>query len=201
MGAGLWNRGNVILGVYGRWYGETITGKPVRLGGLKMDLGLVVSNDAIHYREPVRDFLFIERGSPADWDSEALLQGNAFANVGGQTLIWYSHWYTSLAYPLPPLPAKGRTSPRRSPAPKPAAPPISTPSSWKVMSTPAPKPWPGSSSIWRPRRRIGLRNPVLTHRAGAIPGLHSCRHGKSSSSAATTSAEAGSASLFPLRAR
>lgn len=112
MGAGLWNRGNVILGVYGRWYGETITGKPVRLGGLKMDLGLVVSNDAIHYREPVRDFLFIERGSPADWDSEALLQGNAFANVGGQTLIWYSHWYTSLAYPLPPLPAQAERKPQ-----------------------------------------------------------------------------------------
>ena len=105
MGAGLWNRGNVILGVYGRWYGDTITGKPVRLGGLKMDLGLVISNDAIHYREPVRNFLFLEHGGESQWDSESLLQGNAFANVGDQTLIWYSHWFTSLTYPLPPLPA------------------------------------------------------------------------------------------------
>lgn len=112
MGAGLWNRGNVILGAYGRWYGETITGKPVRLGGLKMDLGLVVSNDAIHYREPIRDYLLLSRGGPSEWDSEALLQGNAFANMGDKTLIWYSHWYTSLAYPLPLLPAQAEHKPQ-----------------------------------------------------------------------------------------
>lgn len=112
MGAGLWNRGNVILGVYGRWYGDTVTGKPVRLGGLKMDLGFVVSNDAIHYREPVRNFLFLERGGPSQWDSESLLQGNAFANVGDQTLIWYSHWFTSLTYPLPHLPARVERKPQ-----------------------------------------------------------------------------------------
>jgi hypothetical protein len=112
MGAGLWNRGNVILGVYGRWYGDTVTGKPVRLGGLKMDLGFLVSNDAIHYREPVRNFIFLERGSVPDWDSESLLQGNALANVGDKTLIWYSHWYTSLTYPLPHLPEQVQRKPQ-----------------------------------------------------------------------------------------
>ncbi len=112
MGAGLWNRGNVILGVYGRWYGDTIVGKPVRLAGLKMDLGFVVSNDAIHYREPVPDYRLLEHGGNDEWDSESLLQGNAFANVGDRTLIWYSHWNTSNPYPFPSLPAKVEIKPQ-----------------------------------------------------------------------------------------
>jgi hypothetical protein len=107
MGAGLWHRGNVILGFYGRWYGNTITTTPSAgqspLTGLKMDLGLVVSNDAIHYREPVRDFVMVPHGAVGDWDSESILQANAFANTDKQTLIWYSHWNTSM--PTPPLPA------------------------------------------------------------------------------------------------
>ena len=109
MGAGLWNRGNVILGLYGRWHGDTILTEPVTpsspLKGLKIDLGLVVSNDAIHYREPVRNFVMIPRGAPAAWDSEGILQANAFANTATETYIWYSHWYTSRPNVIPPLPA------------------------------------------------------------------------------------------------
>ena len=105
MGAGLWQRGNVVLGFYGRWYGDSIASRPDSpLAGLKIDLGLLVSNDAIHYREPVRNFVMVRRGAPDDWDSEGILQANAFANTDTETLIWYSHWYTSEPDKIPPLP-------------------------------------------------------------------------------------------------
>jgi hypothetical protein len=94
MGAGMWNRGNVLLGLYGQWQ----DGPPPQKGakshllGTRVDLGFVVSNDGIHFREPVADFKTIARGAEGEWDSIALLQGHAFANVGDETFLWYSHW-------------------------------------------------------------------------------------------------------------
>ena len=38
------------------------------------------------------DFKVIPRGKEGEWDSIALLQGHAFANVGDKTYLWYSHW-------------------------------------------------------------------------------------------------------------
>jgi len=93
MGAGLWNRGNVILGLFGMWHGPNIQPKPgTHLMGLTMDLGFVISNDALHYREPVRRFVMVPRGEPGQWDSQCLLQGNAYYNSDTETFIWYSHW-------------------------------------------------------------------------------------------------------------
>ncbi|MEX0725647.1 MAG: hypothetical protein WD065_05230 [Planctomycetaceae bacterium] len=92
MGFGLWNRGNVLVGLHGLWQDHpdakgTATGAPI-------DLGLGLSNDGIHFREPVPDFKVIARGKPGEWDDVALLQGHAFVNVGEKTYIWYSHWNT-----------------------------------------------------------------------------------------------------------
>ena len=117
MGAGQWNRGNVILGVNGRWHGGTILAPPSNdslkedsLIGLTIDLGLVISNDAIHFREPVRGFVTIPHGPESAWDSYAVLQANAFANTDRETYIWYSNWNTSKADAVPvasqPLSAK-----------------------------------------------------------------------------------------------
>ncbi len=96
MGAGLWNRGNVIVGLYGRW--QDAPEKPVDgeywNQGVTVDLGLIVSNDGIHFREPISDHAVIERGKPGEWDDIALLQGHAFVNEGDRTMIWYSHWDT-----------------------------------------------------------------------------------------------------------
>jgi hypothetical protein len=64
------------------------------LQNVRIDLGLVLSNDGIHFREPVPDFKVIERGREGEWDSIALLQGHAFAQVGDETYVWYSHWDT-----------------------------------------------------------------------------------------------------------
>jgi hypothetical protein len=55
LGAGLWDRGNVIIGVYGAWHGHPTGDRRF----ITMDLGLVVSNDALLYREPVPDFKLI----------------------------------------------------------------------------------------------------------------------------------------------
>jgi hypothetical protein len=54
MGAGLWNRGNVLVGLTGLWQGPAPDERPPgahRHWGMHVDLGLVVSNDGIHFRE------------------------------------------------------------------------------------------------------------------------------------------------------
>ena len=50
-GAALWNRGNVLVGIYGRWEGGN-TG----LSQSHINLGLVTSVDAIHFTEPDPNF-------------------------------------------------------------------------------------------------------------------------------------------------
>jgi len=96
MGAGLWNRGNVMVGLHGMW--QDAEKKPTDgkywNKGVAIDLGLIVSNNGIHFREPLPDHKIIERGAGGEWDSIALLQGHAFANVGDRTMMWYSHWDT-----------------------------------------------------------------------------------------------------------
>ncbi len=90
MGVGVWNRGNVLIGLQGVWQGQPAENKGH--DGLKIDLGLTLSNNGIHFREPVPDFKFLEHGADGEWDSVALLQGHAFVNVGEKTYVWYSHW-------------------------------------------------------------------------------------------------------------
>ncbi|APZ96526.1 hypothetical protein [Fuerstiella marisgermanici] len=96
MGAGLWNRGNVMVGLHGMW--QDAEKKPADgkywNKGVTIDLGLIVSNDGIHFREPVPDHKVIARGTDNEWDNITLLQGHAFANAGDQTMMWYSHWDT-----------------------------------------------------------------------------------------------------------
>lgn len=96
MGAGLWNRGNVLVGLHGMWQdAETPPPKGESWNlGVRIDLGLVVSNDGVHFREPVPSFPIIPRGAAGEWDDIAILQGHAFANEGERTMIWYSHWDT-----------------------------------------------------------------------------------------------------------
>lgn len=91
LGASLWNRGNVILGIHGMWQGHPSGDR--RLATI--DLGLVLSHDAIHFNEPVPGFRII----PAREQPEspvgvfpALVQGQGMENVGDETLYWYSLW-------------------------------------------------------------------------------------------------------------
>lgn len=116
MGAGLWNRGNVLVGLYGRWHGDKISSNPAErkitpVYGLEIDLGLVLSNDAIHYREPVPNFIMASPGDNDEWDALGLLQGQAFYNTDNETYIWYSNWHTSNPYPAPAVPAPRNPQP------------------------------------------------------------------------------------------
>jgi hypothetical protein len=91
LGAGLWNRGNVILGVYGQWHGDP-SGDRRRV---VMDLGLALSHDAIHFSEPIPGFRFVparEQPDSALGFGPALMQGQGMENVGDRTLYWYGLW-------------------------------------------------------------------------------------------------------------
>jgi len=88
MGASLWNRGNVVLGIYGMWHGHE-SDDPLKV---TMDLGLIVSHDAIHFREPTPDFAMIPAKGEKDGIWPALMQGQAFANFNDKTYIWYGSW-------------------------------------------------------------------------------------------------------------
>ena len=96
LGAGLWDRGNVIIGIYGQWHGHRSNDRRLTT----MDLGLVVSVDALHYKEPIPDFRMVGAAEdnwemiPAGIESRfaALMQGQGFENVGNETLFWYGPW-------------------------------------------------------------------------------------------------------------
>ncbi len=91
--ASVWNRGNVLLGTYGQFHG--VPGSPAH----PMDLGLLISNDGVHFREPLPDFAFLPRGEPASWEGGGLLQGQGFENVGEETYIWYGGWDNDVTRP------------------------------------------------------------------------------------------------------
>jgi len=82
-GVSVWNRGNVLIGIYGIWNGAD------DWNDVKVHLGLVISNDGIHFREPVPDFLFVRTGDADEWDFGGLQQGQGFENVGDKTYYWY----------------------------------------------------------------------------------------------------------------
>lgn len=96
MGMGIWNRGNVLVGLNGLWQDAPKKPEDGKYWneGVRIDLGLVVSNNGIHFREPIPDHKVIARGETGEWDDIALLQAHAFINEGDKTMIWYSHWDT-----------------------------------------------------------------------------------------------------------
>ena len=85
-GISVWNRGNVLLGVHGIWHGA------MRWAGVTIDLGFVVSNDGVTFREPAHEWVFIPRGADGAWDQGGLLQGQGFENVGDRTYVYYGAW-------------------------------------------------------------------------------------------------------------
>ena len=84
--AGVWNRGNVLLATYGLWHGAP---KPQ---DRSMDLGFLISNDGLHFREPEPDFVFISRGPDGSWDQGGLIHGQGYEQVDDETFIYYGHW-------------------------------------------------------------------------------------------------------------
>jgi len=97
LGVGATSLGNVCVGVYGLWHNQPFGEDYIKLTG---DLGLVISNDGIHFREPgsTPGQVFIHRDeSPAtpvpgrDFNT-ILAQGNGILNVGNETRIYHGRW-------------------------------------------------------------------------------------------------------------
>ncbi len=84
----------MLLGLYGQWQGTEDTGSTVAHlepgYGVQINLGLIISNDGITFREPVPNFPFIPFGSEkSGWNTLRMIQAPAFVNYGDKTYIWY----------------------------------------------------------------------------------------------------------------
>jgi hypothetical protein len=91
LGAALWHRGNVMLGIYGQWHGNSTGERRF----VTMDLGLALTHDAIHFYEPISGFRIVparEQPEAPLGFGPALMQGQGMENVGDRTLYWYSNW-------------------------------------------------------------------------------------------------------------
>ena len=96
--------GNVAVGLYGLWHnypGDRSRDVPASWFGhekTSCDLGLVVSNDGIHFREPVKGHVYISRvDSPVTAvDGKTyptiLIQSSEAVNVGDETRIYHGRW-------------------------------------------------------------------------------------------------------------
>jgi hypothetical protein len=85
-GISVWNRGNVLLGVQGQWHGAK------EWKDVTIDLGFVVSNDGVSFREPAHEWTFIKRGEDGAWDQGGVIQAQGFENIGEQTYVYYGSW-------------------------------------------------------------------------------------------------------------
>ena len=103
LGAGLWDRGSVILGVTDLWHGHPSGDRRL----VTMDLGLLISHDALHYKEPIPDFRLVPGYEELGWkmdfiDKEddirphsrgpVLSHGQGMCNWKDETLLYYEVW-------------------------------------------------------------------------------------------------------------
>jgi hypothetical protein len=51
-----------------------------------------MSDDGIHFREPLPDFVFLQAGADGAWDQRGLIHGQGYVNVGDTTYIYYGSW-------------------------------------------------------------------------------------------------------------
>ncbi len=94
LGVGGTSLGNVCVGVYGLWHDQA------NFGDIDGDLGLVVSNDGIRFREPGatpgQAFIHLEDSPvtpvPGHSFRTILCQGNGILNVGEETRIYHGRW-------------------------------------------------------------------------------------------------------------
>ncbi|QDU82330.1 hypothetical protein Pla110_40850 [Polystyrenella longa] len=102
LGIGASSFGNVAVGLYGIWHNPPIDKRRKKgwygAGLITCDLGLVVSNDGVQFREPIKDNIYISSEEspvtpvPGIIDPTILCQANGILNVGDQTLIYHGRW-------------------------------------------------------------------------------------------------------------
>lgn len=100
IGVGAASFGNVLVGLYCMWHNKPFPtptdwfGKGTTSG----DFGLLVSNDGLHFREPVKGHVFLHRSDSqptavCNSTYEVILaQGNGILNVGDETRIYHGRW-------------------------------------------------------------------------------------------------------------
>lgn len=95
LGVGAASFGNVCVGLFGLWHDAD---NAHAFDRISCDFGLLVSNDGIHFREPVKGYRFLRReDSPVTpvpgYDFNTILcQGNGILNVGDETRIYHGRW-------------------------------------------------------------------------------------------------------------
>ena len=75
-GASVWNRGNILIGLTGLWHGSkdwTQTTHP---------LGFIISNDGLHFREPLPNYEFAPVGRRG-FDRPHFVEDNPVAGLRG----------------------------------------------------------------------------------------------------------------------
>ncbi|MCA9438774.1 MAG: hypothetical protein KC978_23510, partial [Candidatus Omnitrophica bacterium] len=102
LGIGATSFGSVAVGHYGIWHNPSESERRRKgwygAGLITCDLGLVVSNDGVTFREPVEGNVFITGeespvtpGSNPN-DPTILCQANGILNVGDETRIYHGRW-------------------------------------------------------------------------------------------------------------
>ncbi len=97
LGIGAASVGNVCVGVYGLWHSQAFGEDFAKI---TCDLGLVVSNDGIRFREvtaaPGQPFIHRDDSpvtqAPDRNFNTILFQGNGILNVGNETRIYHGRW-------------------------------------------------------------------------------------------------------------
>jgi hypothetical protein len=95
LGVGAASFGNVCVGLYGLWHNAHFK---EAFGDISCDLGLLISNDGLQFREPVKGHVFIHRdespASPVPGRNyhTILCQANGLLNVGDTTYIYHGRW-------------------------------------------------------------------------------------------------------------
>jgi len=99
LGASVTPYANVCVGIYGQWHHPINEGAPVYDGKtVSVDLGLIISNDGLHFREPAPGFSFMKRDQEFRWDRDwkdnadqdnFLLTQGAMINTAEETFIYY----------------------------------------------------------------------------------------------------------------
>jgi hypothetical protein len=83
------------VGLYGRWHNAE---NSQAFEQISCDFGLLVSNDGIHFREPVKGYRFLRREdslvtpAPGYTFNTILCQANGILNVGDETRIYHGRW-------------------------------------------------------------------------------------------------------------
>ncbi len=95
LGIGAKSCGNVLVGLYCIWHNHP------EFGRISGDLGLVVSNDGLVFREPVQGHVWLPAAEspatpiPGKSLPTVLCQANGILNVGDETRIYHGRWRNS----------------------------------------------------------------------------------------------------------